>query len=285
MSSPLPPPIEGSSRAQRDTPPLHSSVDLEAIIAEQTRLQDRVEIDITESADRVLERLRRRIGQLYGTTGYDHTLSRLGLALLTLEACISRLNQNERAIGESPSLIAIIHEIEKCCTTIERNAGPKKRDDTATQWSALRKLIEAKSEKDASQLSHIDDHLSQLRKRIDNGTSADKEQFEKISDQLVALREFNHSENRKLVASLAAIHATIERCVDRLSRVEYSLMEARSIETSTAIAEWPQGMQSVNLSVSDTDVEMPQIIDPKRALAAARAAAARAFSRTEQSRN
>ncbi|MEI6572171.1 MAG: hypothetical protein WCO61_01350 [Alphaproteobacteria bacterium] len=264
---------------------MHSSIDLEAIVAEQTRLQDKVEMDMSESADRVLERLRRRIGQLYGTTGYDHTLSRLGLALITLEACVSRLNQSERAISESPSLIAIIYEIEKSCTTIERNAGLKKRDETVAQWSALTKLIEAKSEKDAKHLSHIDDHLSQMRKAIDRGVSVEKEQFEKISEQLVALRETNHSENRKLVASLAAIHATIERCIDRLSRVEYSLMEARSIETSSAIAEWPQGMQSVNLSLSDVGEEMAHTIDPRRALAAARAAAARAFSRTEQGRN
>jgi len=285
MPFPLSPPHEESPGTQRDTPPLHSSVDLEAIVAEQTRLQDMIEIDMSESADSVLERLRRRIGQLYGATGYDRTLSRLSLALLTLEACVSRLNQSERTIGGSPSLVAIIHEIEKSCTTIERNAGLRKRDDTAAQWSALKKLIKAKSEKDESRLSHIDDHLSQLRKTIDNGTSVEKKQFDKISEQLVALREFNHSENRKLVASLAAIHATIERCVDRLSRVEYSLMEARSIETSSAIAEWPLGMQSVNLSLSEVGEETTHTIDPRRALAAARAAAARAFSRTEQGRN
>jgi hypothetical protein len=276
---------EDSSDTLLDTPPLHSSVDLEAIVAEQTRLQDKVGMDMSESADRVLERLRRRIGQLYGTTGYDHTLSRLGLALITLEACVSRLNQSERAISESPSLIAIIHEIEKSCTTIERNAGLKKRDETAAQWSALTKLIEAKSEKDTTRLSHIDDHLSQMRKAIDSGASIEQEQFKKISEQLVALREFNHSENRKLVASLTAIHATIERCVDRLSRVEYSLMEARSIETSSAIADWPQGMQSVNLSPSEADEEAGHVIDPRRALAAARAAAARAFSRSETGRS
>ena len=264
---------------------MHSSVDLEAIVAEQTRLQDKAEIDTSESANQVLERLRRRIGQLYGATGYDHTLSRLGLALLTLEACVSRLNQNERAIGESPSLVAIIHEIEKSCTTIERNAGLKKRDDASAQWLALTRFIEAKSENDTSRLTHIEEHLSQLRKTIENGTSVKKEQFEKISEQLVALREFNHSENRKLVASLTAIHATIERCVDRLSRVEYSLMEARSIETSSAIAEWPQAMQSINLSLTEPGAEFPQDIDPRRALAAARAAAARASSRTDSGRN
>lgn len=285
MLSSLSRPVEGPSHEQRDVPPMHSSLDLEAIVAEQTRLQNKAEIDMSESADQVLERLRRRIGQLYGTTDYDHTLSRLGLALLTLETCLSRLNQNERAIGELPSLIAIIHEIDKSCITIERNAGLKKRDESAAQWSALTKLIEAKSKKDATQLSHIDEHLSQLQNTIDSGLSVEKEHFKKISDQLVALREFHISENRKLVASLGAVHVTIERCVDRLSRLEYSLMEARSIETSSAIADWPQGMQSVNLSLSEAVEESTQSIDPRRALAAARAAAARAFSRADQGRN
>lgn len=285
MSSPLPPNAEQASGAHFDPSLMHSSVDLEAIVAEQSRPQDKAEIDLSESADRVLERLRRRIGQLYGTTGYDHTLSRLGLALLTLEARISRLNQNERAIGESPSLIAIICEIEKSCITIERNAGLKKRDDTTAQWSALTKLIEVKNEKDSSQLAHIDQHIAELRNAIERGTSIEQDQFEKLFEQLVALRELHLSDNRKLFASLGAIHATIEKCVDRLSRVEYSLMEARSIETSSAIAEWPQGMQSVNLSLTEADDETPKNIDPRRALAAARAAAARASFRAEKGRN
>lgn len=285
MSSPLPPNAEQASRAGFDPPQMHSFIDLEAIEADNIRLKDKAEIDISESADRVLERLRRRIGQLYGTAGYDHTLSRLGLALLTLEACISRLNQNERAIGESPSLVAIICEIEKSCVTIERNAGLKKRNDTTAQCSTLTKLIEAKNEKDSSQLTHIDQHIDELRKVIERGTSLEKEQFEKLFEQLVALRELHLSDNRKLFASLGAIHATIEKCVDRLSRVEYSLMEARSIETSSAIADWPQGMHSVNLSLAEADGEASQNIDPRRALAAARAAAARASSRTEKGRN
>ena len=284
MSFPTPSDTERASDAPVDKPLVHGSVDLEAIVAEQKRLQNKPEIDMSESADRVLERLRRRIGQLYGTSDYDHTLSRLGLALLTLEACISRLNHNERAIGESPSLIAIVQEIEKSCTAIEHNAGHKKREESDAPWLALSALIQGKSEKDTAQLALIDRHLSDLRKTIDQGALIDKEQFEKLLDQLTSLRELQLSENRKLFASLGAIHATIERCVDRLSRVEYSLMEARSIETSAAIAEWPQGMQPINLSLTEPGAEFPQDIDPRRALAAARAAAARASSRTDSGR-
>lgn len=86
---------------------------------------------------------------------------------------------------------------------------------------------------------------------------------------MTTLRDLQLSENRKLFASLGALHATIERCVDRLSRVEYGLMEARSIETSSAIADWPQSMQSVSLAIGTGDEPPPLSIDPRRALAIA----------------
>ena len=97
---------------------MHSSIDLEALSGELFTVPNRNGINQIESANQILERLRRRVGQLYGTTDRDHTLSQIGLILITLEACIARLGQGDHAISQWPSLSAIIDEIDKCLSLI-----------------------------------------------------------------------------------------------------------------------------------------------------------------------
>lgn len=271
MSEPAPTPKNSGTISGFDTTRMHSSIDLEAVSTASLSASKTRELDYFESADRVLEQLRRRIGQLYGTSNYDQTLSRVGLVLITLEACIARLNLGHQAINQSPSLMAIIREIDKCCVRIE-NETKIKNSEKESDWSPLIKLIEndhlshKKSREPNEDLIHI------LQQQIAKLTVEEKERHEGLADQLTALRDLQLSENRKFFASLGALHATIERCVDRLSRVEYGLMEARSIETSSAIADWPQSMQSVNLAGGEGDEPPPLSIDPRRALAAARGA-------------
>ena len=139
-------------------------------------------------------------------------------------------------------------------------------------WSPLVRLLENQESSQKNLRVHIDHHLASLEQRIDKNQFVGNEQLARLTDQLATLRESQLSENRKFVASLGALHATIERCVDRLSRVEYGLMEARSIETSSAIAEWPHSMQSVNLSGSEDEESTARSINPRNALAAARGA-------------
>lgn len=266
-------PILNNSEADSgsDTSRMHSSIDFEALSAKPLSDSTRTEDHHFESTDRVLEHLRRRIGQLYGTTDYDQTLSRLGLVLITLEACIARLNLGHQSINQSPSLMAIIREIEKCCVMIEHESKIKNIKKESV-WSPLIKLLENDNEGSAKSRGSIEYRLDSLQRQIAKSTIEGKQRFENLADQLTALREIQLSENRKLFASLGALHATIERCVDRLSRVEYGLMEARSIETSSAIADLPQSMQSVSLNSDEGDEPPPLSIDPRRALAAARGA-------------
>lgn len=281
MSKPVPTSKNSGTVSGFDTPRMHSSIDREAISAAPLSAPTASELHHFESADRVLERLRRRVGQLYGTTDYDQTLSRVGLILITLEACIARLNLNHQAIHHSSSLMAIIHEIDKCCVMIEHETKIKK-DEQASLWFPLIKLLEHDNKRDAKPHGQLVDLLVILQKQNDKLTAEGKERFDQLTDQLNAIRDIQLSENRKLFASLSALHATIERCVDRLSRVEYGLMEARSIETSSAIADWPQSMQSVTLSCSEGEEPPALTIDPRRALAAARGGAKNPGVSTDQ---
>jgi len=195
----------------------------------------------------------------------------VGLVLITLEACIVRLNLGHQAINQSPSLMAIIREIDKCCVVIE-NETKIKNSEKESDWSPLIKLLENDNSSHAKSREPIEHLIDILLQQIAKLTVEKKERHQGLTDQVTTLRDLQLSENRKLFASLGALHATIERCIDRLSRVEYGLMEARSIETSSAIANWPQSMQSVSLAIGTGDKPPPLSIDPRRALAIARGA-------------
>lgn len=125
MSEPVPTPKNSGTILGFDTTRMHSSIDLEAISAASLSAWKTRELSHFESADRVLGQLRRRIGQLCGTSNYDQTLSRVGLVLISLEACVARLNLGHQAINQSPSLMAIIYEIDKCCVRIENGTKIK----------------------------------------------------------------------------------------------------------------------------------------------------------------
>lgn len=264
-------PLNGSTTiSSLDTTPMHSSIDHKALSAESLSVPKEQRIDDFESVNQIFEQLRRRIGRLYGTTDYDHKLSRLGLILITLESCVARLNQGEQALKHTPSFVAIILEIDKCCQMIERESK-NKNEDLKSIWAPLIRLLEKNEGIKTKPHGDLEQRLSSLEQRGKDALVGEQT-LSHLIDQVVMLRDLQLSDHRKLFASLSALHATIERCVDRLSRVEYGLMEARSIETSSAIADWPQSMQSVNLSHSEDSEPPPITIDPRRALAAARGA-------------
>ena len=266
---------------------LPESIDFEAILQEQVSLQNQEHDTYSETTEQALARLRNRIAELHRRTNNDRTLARLGLAILTLESCVAKLEIKEQRVIDSPSILAIVEQVERSCQTIEErlNKTQSERSVEPAQIAYLISEIRMIAEQNTAMREVIDRLLTEWIPRFDADRTETRGNTEKLATLLSALRDAQIGEGRRIFASLGAMHATLERLVERLSRVEHGLAEARSIETSVAIADWPDAVRATSRHAL-TDLDEPRrSIDPRAALAAARAAAARALAAHEAARS
>ena len=184
---------------------------------------------------------------------------------------------------DSPSILAIVEQVERSCQTIEDRIEKTQSVNSidAGQMASLMAEIHAITEQNNAMRDMMDQLLTAWIPRFDSDRTETRNTTEKLATLLAALRDAQVVEGRRIFASLGAMHATLERLVERLSRVEHGMAEARSIETSVAIADWPDAVRATSRHAL-TDLDEPRrSIDPRAALAAARAAAARALAAHE----
>ena len=266
---------------------LPESIDFEAILQEQVSLQNQEPEAPSETTEQALLRLRNRIADLHRRTNNDRALARLGLAILTLESCMAKLEIKDQRVIDSPSILAIVEQVERSCQTIEDRLVKAEREQgiAPAQIASLISEIRMMAEQNTAMKDVMDQFQSAWIKRHDMDRGETRATNEKLATLLSTLRDAQIVEGRRIFASLGAVHATLERLVDRLSRVEHGMAEARSIETSVAIANWPDAVRASSRHALTELDEPRRSIDPRAALAAARAAAARAFAATETARS
>ena len=248
---------------------LPESIDFEAILQEQVSLQNQEPEAPSETTEQALLRLRNRIADLHRRTNNDRALARLGLAILTLESCMAKLEIKDQRVIDSPSILAIVEQVERSCQTIEDRLVKAEREQgiAPAQIASLISEIRMMAEQNTAMKDVMDQFQSAWIKRHDMDRGETRATNEKLATLLSTLRDAQIVEGRRIFASLGAVHATLERLVDRLSRVEHGMAEARSIETSVAIANWPDAVRASSRHALTELDEPRRSIDPRAALA------------------
>ncbi len=219
----------------------------------------------------VIANLRAKLANLNQHTADEQRLFRLSFSIMTLETCLEERGLTEIRLSNAPGIQALIGRIENEIETLRDQSiasSPILNGDLPSVIKQeiiglMTPSIDAGEGSKAlpHQVSHLSRQLDDLRETLtqpDTATALQKG-FEGLQKSLSA-------DGRRNFASLAALHASIERLSERIERFESRL---------TRDKEPVSGAATANVTTALAAREKGYI-DPRPMLAAARAAAARA---------
>lgn len=236
---------------------------------------------VAETVGDALRRLHIRIGQLNTRGPSSPVLKRLTMALVALDTGMTRLGRRESRLSDISALAGLFQNIDDLCAMLE---SPATREEPASPSPASDILRETKVDEAhhfEMRFDHIDQCLTQTAARLSDIGQEQRVLRTDLTGQLAALRDNQKAEGRKLVASMGAIYAALELCVSRLSGLERAVNESDRDHAPHPLRSGTTGHATSEPALNPMDSEVR--IDPRSALAAARAAASRALYRDNPS--
>lgn len=232
------------------------------------------------SVDDALRRLHIRISRLNTTSPASPVLKRLTTALLALDAGITRIGRRESQLSDVSTLAELFQNFDAICLSLETPTARPSDQPAVPPQAPSDKTMPSQKNLIENRFDHIDQCLKDTTIRLHHLGQEQSVLKTELTGHMTTLRENQKADGRKLIASMGAIHAALELCVSRLSGVERALNDADLDQAARPTK--PSGAEHLNPIPPISNFDNERSIDPRSALAAARAAAARALYREDR---
>ncbi len=210
-----------------------------------------------------IARLKTRLVGLHRQRDAGPQLFRLSYSILTLEACLRERAMMDLCVDQSPGIRAVVRRIDAELDTLWRDTEATTRVISVDTTPLSPVGTEADLSGLYAALAHLSDLVAALPRSI--SPSPDGSELVRL---LADMQKTVAADGRRNYASLAALHAAIERLSERLEQVEHRIMPHPDADRPDRKAE----------GKALTPAGERERIDPRPMLIAARAAAARALT-------